>query len=543
MEYSRNRWYTADMPNPALPMTLDAAIAFYRDLERECTDEDVWRRIQRKLAQNDLFYLFVYILGRKDALHPWLFARCREVQAEPNGYLDLWARNHYKSSLLTFAMTIQDILNDPELTIGIFAHTKAIAKDFLRQIKREFELNQTLKNLFPDILYQDPEREAVKWSEDVGLIVRRKSNPKESTVEGHGLVDGMPTGKHFKLRVYDDIVTPASVSTAEQMRKTIDALDLSDNLGMQGGKLRMIGTRYKLGDAYEEYAKRGVVKVRLYPATDTGRVDGEPVFLTQEEWDDKISNQSPAILAAQMLQNPLAEDSVIFQPDWFQLWPAEKELPAFDAVFLTLDGAVSEKNSADYSCLLALGLFKATEGSPKYSVMVLDCFMERVAYPALRDECLKQYQNKYGKKDKNVDGIIIEDKSSGSALIPDLRKAGITVYPYQPGGLDKVARANLVSPLVRDGYFFIPESRNPKRKGHPMNWLSEWWEQMQYFPNVKHDDGVDATVQALATLDRIGYLRGRVIPPQRLTYWQRLSRGSYSGDRIATNYSYEQGLQ
>lgn len=521
-----------------LPDTLESAIAYYRDLQRDSPSEEVWHRVQRKLAQNDLFYLFVYLLGRIDALHPWLFARCREVKAAPNGYLDLWARNHYKSSLLTFAMTIQDILNDPEVTIGIFAHTKAIAKDFLRQIKREFELNQTLKDLFPEILYQDPEREALKWSEDVGLIVKRASNPKECTVEGHGLVDGMPTGKHFKLRIYDDVVTSTAVSTPEQMRKTIDALDLSDNLGMEGGIRRMIGTRYKLGDAYEEMQKRGVVKVRLYPATDNGRVDGDPVFLSPGEWDERVQNQSPAILAAQMLQNPLAEDSVIFQSDWFNLWPADKELPAFDMVFLSLDGAVSEKNTADYSCLLALGLWKAIEGSPKYSVMILDCFMERVAYPALRDECIKQYQSKFGKKDKNVDGFIIEDKSSGSALIPDLRKAGITVYPYQPGGLDKIARANLVSPLVRDGYLWIPESRNPKRKGHCMNWLSAWHEQMCYFPNVKHDDGVDATVQALATLDRIGYLRGKVIPPQRLSYWQRLSRGSYSGDRTNKTYDY-----
>lgn len=519
---------------PALPSTLETAITFYRDLQKDCSSNEVWRLVQRKLAQNDLFYLLVYVFGRVDAIHPWLFARCREVQANPNGYLDLWSRGHYKSTLLTFALTIQNVLNDPEITIGIFAHTKAIAKDFLRQIKRELELNQTLKDLFPDILYQEPEREALKWSEDVGLIVKRKSNPKECTVEGHGLVDGMPTGKHFKLRVYDDVVTSASVSTPDQMRKTLDALDLSDNLGMEGGIRRMIGTRYKLGDAYEEMLKRGVVKVRLYPATDNGRVDGEPVFLSQTEWDERVQNQSPAILAAQMLQNPLAEDSVIFQPDWFNLWPGDKELPAFDAVFLTLDGAISEKTAADYSCLLALGLFKATEGSPKYSVMVLDCFMERVAYPVLRDECLKQYQSKFGKRDKNVDGFIIEDKSSGSALIPDLRKAGVAVYPYQPGRLDKVARANLVSPLIRDGYVYIPESRNPKRKGLPMNWLSEWWEQIQYFPNVKHDDGVDALVQGLAVLDKVGYLRGRVIPPQRLSYWQRLARGSYSGDRVNT---------
>lgn len=189
----------------------------------------------RTLCQNDLYFLLRYPLNRKDIERDWLFERCREVQEAPNGYLDLWSREHYKSTIITFALTIQDILNDPEITVGIFSHTRPIAKGFLRQIKREFEGNAQLKAWFPDILWPDPQKQAPKWSEDDGIIVRRRSNPKESTVEAWGLVDGQPTGKHFGLLVYDDVVTRESVTTPEMIAKTTEALELSYNLGADNG--------------------------------------------------------------------------------------------------------------------------------------------------------------------------------------------------------------------------------------------------------------------------------------------------------------------
>lgn len=518
------------MPNiPTwLPTTLESAIEYYRDVKSQECSEETFRALERQLILGDLFYLLVSVFKRRDFLHPWLFARCREVQAEPDGYLDLWSRDARKSTTITFALTIQDILRDPEITVGLFSHTKAIAKGFVNQIKREFEHNEKLKTIFDDILYADPQNQASSWSLDNGLIVKRKNNPKEPTLFAAGVVDGQPTGMHFSLRVMDDVVTAESVSTPEQMQKTIDALDLADNLGSKGGRVRMIGTRYKLGDAYQIYIERGIVKPRIYPATDDGTVDGNPVFLTRQEWEDKLQRQSPSIIASQMLQNPMASDSVIFQPDWFRMWPADKELPVFDAIFLSVDGAFSIKETADDSCLLPLGLFKAIEGSPKYSVMVLDCYMERVAYPELRDEILKQYRNKYGKSEKLVDACIVEDKASGSALIPDLIRAGVAVYPFKPGSLDKVARANLVSHLMRDGYLYVPESRNPKRKGKVMSWLSKAYEQWTYFPNVKHDDAVDGLVQALMTLDRMGFLRGKIVQPREVEYYQSKEVGSYS---------------
>ena len=90
----------------------------------------------KALALGDLFFFLVHILGRADADQDWIYDRCREVQTAPDGRLDLWAREHYKSTIITVALTLQEILRNPEVTVGLFSHTRPIAKSFLRQIKR-----------------------------------------------------------------------------------------------------------------------------------------------------------------------------------------------------------------------------------------------------------------------------------------------------------------------------------------------------------------------------------------------------------------------
>ena len=247
-------------------------------------------RAWRELARTDLAFLLAVILGRRDIEHPWLWSRCREVESEPNGYLDVWAREHYKSTIITFGLTIQDILanhgDNPtgawakqgiQPTFGIFSHTRPTAKKFLRQIKQELETNEPLKALFPDVLHANPQREAQKWSEDEGLVVRRDGNPKEATVEAWGIVDSQPTGAHFTVRVYDDVVEQKAVHTVDAMRRTTAAWELSLNLGARGGVARYPGTRYHLLDTYGEMIRRGAVKVRKHPATEDGTVEGPPV--------------------------------------------------------------------------------------------------------------------------------------------------------------------------------------------------------------------------------------------------------------------------
>ena len=344
------------IPVADLPKTREAALALWEQVriagEREGPEAS--RAYAGLLGRSDLFLLLVFLLRMPWINNDWLFDRCREVQASPDGHLDLWARGHAKTNIITIGLTVQDILNDPEITVSIFSHVRSISKDILSKIKREFEDNAQLKYVYSDVLWAEPKREAPRWSEDNGLIVKRRANPKEATLEAHGLVDGMPTGKHFDLRIYDDVVTQASCTTSEQIQKTTDAWDLSQNLGISGGgKVRYIGTRYNLGDSYATMIERGAVVPRIYPATHDGRMTGRPVFLSDEAWANTLRNSSRSIIASQQLQNPLADEDASFSPEWLRTFNVR---PRHLNIYITCDPSAGRSASSDNTAIAVIGM-------------------------------------------------------------------------------------------------------------------------------------------------------------------------------------------
>ncbi|MEQ8195593.1 MAG: hypothetical protein RIB59_13995 [Rhodospirillales bacterium] len=282
----------------------------------------------------------------------------------------------HNSTIITFGLTIQDILashgEDPlietEALFGLFSHTRPIAKGFLRQIKREFETNEFLKELFPDVLWAEPKREAPKWSEDEGLIVKRRSNPKESTVEAWGLVDGQPTSRHFNRLVYDDVVTRDCVTTPEMIKKVTDAWGLSLNLGVEGGVKRLIGTRYHYNDTYKAIIERGAAIPRLYPATEDGTIDGVPVLVRPETLSEKRRAMGPYIFGCQMLLNPKAEDAQAFHESWLAYWPARHAKGL--NLYILVDPAAKKTKNSDYTFMAVVGL--GADGVYRVVTMIRD---------------------------------------------------------------------------------------------------------------------------------------------------------------------------
>jgi phage terminase large subunit-like protein len=349
-------------------LSIRDCIQYWDDLENIGRRENKLAQVVRLLVQADLYYLLVRVCGRVDMLpcvnrdgyvdNEFAFRRCRMVEDGPNGYLDLWGREHFKSSVITFGLTIQDILKDPEITFGIFSHTRPIAKAFLRQIMRELESNKTLHAAFPDVLWGENIKLAQKWSEDDGIIVKRKSNPNEATVEAWGLVDGQPTSKHYRVLLYDDVVVAGSVTTPDMIGKTMVEMERSYNLGTTPGIKRGAGTRWHFNDAYKTIVDRGTFKGREHPGKIGGTEDGESVFWSDAVHKQKRRDMGPYTYAAQILLNPKADAMQGFKREWLRYY--KKINPKGMNGYILVDSANSKKKESDYTAMWAvlLGLDK-----------------------------------------------------------------------------------------------------------------------------------------------------------------------------------------
>jgi len=490
------------MERNRLPCDRQAAIGFYRNWlgkAESLSPKHLWEA-KRWLCRNDLFYLLVVACKRKDLDKDWLFARCREVERAPNGYLDLWARGHYKSTIITFGLTLQDILashgDEPEaryggreVTVGIFSHTRPIAKGFLRQLMNEMRDNEALKALFPDVLWLDPQKQSPKWSEDDGIVVKRKSNPKEQTVEAWGLVDGQPTSKHYWIRLYDDVVTDKSV-TADMILKTTKAWELSTNLGAAGGWERYVGTRYAMFDTYRTIMDRGI-PTRVYPCTSDGSEDfSKSVLLPPEELADKRTKQGLYTFGAQMLLDPTADKSQGFKIEWLQYWPNENRNGL--NLYIIVDPASKKKKTSDYTTMWVVGA-----GGDK-NFYVVDAIRDRLNLTeraAALFDLHRQYRplavgyEEYGLQ---ADIEHMEYEMGHRNYRFSITKLG--------GAMAKEDRIKRLVPVFEQGRMFLPASGivRPNYEGRAVDVVKTFVdEEYSSFPVVTHDDGLDCLARLL----------------------------------------------
>ena len=439
------------------------------------------REIVRDFILHDRFFLLTQVLGVESAWHPWVLERCREVEREPDERLDLWSRGHYKSTIITYAGTIQEILRNPEICICIMSFKASAAEVFSRQIMTAFEQNEILLDCFPDILWADAnEHKGPVWSVG-GWNVKRRNNRKENTLNTSGLVSGMRTGGHFDLLIYDDTVTIDSVVTPEMSERTTGAWSMSLNLGVTGRTRHWyIGTRYAIYDTYAEMMKRGI-RERRHVCHDG---NGEPVLLPKDEYERKKREMSAKEWASQMEQTPIGEGELVFSEGWLCFYgepPPRRSLN----IYTFVDTATRRGKRNDYTVMATVGL--AADGN----YYLLDLIRDKLSLSQRADAIFETVETW---NPQNVFWEANGSRADGEYLRERMERVHwrfrITEIEQT---LPKDDRIRWLEPPFREGRVWLPRRLlRQTAAGEVRDNIADFIrEEYAIFPSVTHDDTLD----------------------------------------------------
>ena len=296
------------------------------------TREPYSKGVIRALIANDLFFILAFVMEIPIDIcnKPYVVDSCNRMEASsPDGglsatdILDIESREHFKSSVRSLALTVKRVVNNPDCCTAIFSFKKDAANAFVRSIKETFE-RPLMIWAFPEIFYANPDHESPSWSVMNGICVKRKSaSRRENTVQGFGLVEGMPIGGHFDHRIDDDIETWDISKSPDQMNLCFNSFEMSFSIGKEGGTELIHGTYYHHNGPLariRDKMRSGVLgpngkPVPLYqlvvkPCTHNSTRSGTPVLFSPE-YLQKCIDKSGKHFDSQYLCNPSPVDDVL----------------------------------------------------------------------------------------------------------------------------------------------------------------------------------------------------------------------------------------
>ncbi len=224
-----------------------------------------------------------------------------------------------------------------------------------------------------------------------------------------------------------------------------------------------------------------------------------PARLDRATLDQLLAGMGTYNYSAQFLQSPVPIDGGLIKEAWLKTYTCLPDLPM--NTLQSWDTAMTAGELSDPSVCTTWKIIypsmhfahyperyrKMYEETyaPKFTDMYLiDVFRKKLSYPDLKKAVIMQ------KERFQASTVLIEDKSSGTPLIQDLRRAGYQgIAQYTPpAGHDKVMRMHACCGILEAGHVYLPERAE---------WLSAYLNELKGFPHGRHDDQVDSTSQAI----------------------------------------------
>jgi predicted phage terminase large subunit-like protein len=401
----------------------------------------------------------------------------RVVSGECKRLMIAMPPRHGKSQMGSYLFPAYLMGKKPDSKLIVGSHTAELAQRFGRMI-RNLVADERYKELFPDFLLSADSKAAGRWD---------TSHGGEAFFIGKG---GAMTGRGGNVVILDDILDEQDALSNTAMENTWEWYQSGPRQRLQpNGAIIVINTRWKTDDLSGRLLKlQGGIKadkweILEFPAILPSGGPLWPEYWKLEELEAVKHTIGLQKWNAQWQQTPTADEGAIFKREWWQRWKPE-EPPLVEYIIQSYDTAYSKKETADYSVITTWGVFVPDQDSGP-NIILLDVKKGRWDFPELKRIAREEYKN------WNPDNVLIEAKATGITLQQELRRVGIPVTMYSPGGRragqDKVSRANSIAPILESGMVWAPETE----------WADELIEECAAFPNGDHDDMVDSTTQAL----------------------------------------------
>lgn len=474
--------------------------------------------IYRNLFQNDLWALVYFVMKNPLANHPFIVNACAEIESETGDSLEVWARDHLKTTIISVGRQCQKILNNPERRILICSAVRPLAVKIQNMIKSVFE-SDILKRCFPDILYADPYREAPKWTEspEGGLIVKRIGIYKEPTINSCGLVEGMPTGDHYTDIVCDDIVTPDQQSP-EIMQKVTDNFDMAENIGTRDRQITVVGTFYRHDDPLVGIMNKTdpetglkMFKMRRKTATVDGTYKGKSAFLPEASLAKKRAGNQYFFYCQQLL-DPTPRGHEKLNKDDLRI-VTKGELPVNLYRFMMIDGAGDSgtrvDRAADAWAMAVIGVEPLADESGTSRIYILDLLIKPMTLVDAQKAAVDMYCRngrilKLGIEKVGMSTTEIHICAALRAKNKFLSVDRGNLQILKPGGRSKQFRIeSALSWPLSNGKVHILNSI-------PLEYRTRLMSEMEKFP-AWHEDGLDAVSYVYDIIKE--YRFGKLPPP------------------------------
>ena len=384
---------------------------------------------------------------------------------------------HTKSEFASYLLPAFIMGNKPRTKIIQATHTGELAVRFGRKV-RDLMSAENYRELFSQVFLKQDSKAAGRWETSEG---------GEYFAVGVG---GAMTGRGADLLIIDDPHSEQDAASELALENAWDWYSSGPRSRLQpGGAVVIVMTRWGTKDLTARLIKAQVShkadrwEVIEFPAILPSGNPLWPSFWKLEELLGVKASLSPQKWNAMYQQQPTNDEGAILKREWWQLWEHDYT-PRIDYIIQSYDTAYSKKETADFSVITTWGVFYPQEdGGP--AIILLDMQKGRWDFPELKRRAKEQYD------EWKPDNVLIEAKATGVPLQQELRRIGIPVTMYTPGGRrsgqDKISRANAVAPLFESGMVWAPDT----------DWAMELIEECAAFPNGDNDDLVDSTTQAM----------------------------------------------